>query len=134
MWMSATAPHAASAAVPTENNEKRGLSFKAAPLLLKGVKVLDIGHAIAYTVAESVQLFLSFLLLAMFLRAILSWFFQPDSPLLSFFAIVTEPFILPFRYLLAKMNLLQDSPIDFSSLIAYLVIYLISIALPTITL
>ena len=95
---------------------------------------MDIGRTIAYTVAESVQLFLSFLLFAMFLRAILSWFFEPDSPLLSFLTVVTEPFILPFRYLLIKLNLLQDSPLDFSSLIAYLAIYLISFALPTITL
>lgn len=95
---------------------------------------MDIGHMIAYTVAESVQLFLSFLMLAMFLRAILSWFYEPNAPILSFFTVVTEPFILPFRYILVKLNLLQDSPIDFSSLIAYLVIFLVSYALPTITL
>ena len=95
---------------------------------------MDFGQTIAYTVGASVQLFLSFLMLAMFLRAILSWFMDPESPVLGFFIIVTEPFILPFRFLLAKLNLLQESPIDFSSLIAYLVIMLISSALPTISL
>lgn len=95
---------------------------------------MDIGQLIAYSVAASVQLFLRFLTFALFLRAILSWFLEPDSPILRFFAVVTEPFILPFRFLLVKLNLLQDSPIDFSSLIAYLVIMLISYALPTITL
>ena len=95
---------------------------------------MDLGHMIAYTVGASVQMFLDFLLLAMFLRAILSWFFDPDAPILRFFTVVTEPFILPFRYLLVKLNFMQDSPIDFSSLVAYLVIFLISCALPTITL
>ena len=90
-------------------------------------------HIFAYTVSASVQIFLEVLLYAMFFRAILSWFLSPESPILRFLMIITEPFILPFRFILVKLNLLQDSPIDFSSLIAYLVIMLVSYALPIIT-
>ena len=95
---------------------------------------MDFWHIFAYTVSASVQIFLNVLLYAMFFRAILSWFLSPESPILGFLMIITEPFILPFRFILVKLNLLQDSPIDFSSLVAYLVIMLVSYALPTITL
>ena len=72
--------------------------------------------------------------LAMFVRVIFSLLFfgDEDSKISIFLACVTEPFIVPVRFLLAKFNLLQDSPIDWSFTIAYLVIMLLRMSLPII--
>lgn len=87
-----------------------------------------------YVLATSVQVFLSILLFLMFMRAILSWFVNPNSGIMLLLNTLTEPFVIPVRYLLAKFNILQNSPVDFSSIIAYLLIWLISMMLPTISL
>lgn len=68
----------------------------------------------------------------MLVRMILSFFADPDGKLYTFFFVVTEPFIVPVRFLLAKFNLLQDSPIDWSFTIAYFLIALVEMFLPII--
>lgn len=93
---------------------------------------MDILETCVYMLATSVQIFLSVLLFLMFLRAILSWFVSPESGILLFLNTVTEPFVAPVRYLMVKLNLLQDSPMDFSFMIAYLLIWMISLLLPPI--
>ena len=76
-----------------------------------------------------VLVFLSVLQFAMLLRAVLSWFVM-DGKLIEFLHMVTEPFIIPVRALFRKMNWLQNSPIDFSFMITYILISVITILLP----
>lgn len=52
-------------------------------------------------------------MIAMFLRAVLSWFpLRDDNPFMGFLTMVTEPFILPLRNLFYKMNWFQQTPLD----------------------
>lgn len=94
---------------------------------------MEIFKSTLYVLAVSVRIFIDFLMLAMFIRAILSWFASPDSGISRFFTAVTEPFIVPMRVLLVRMNLLQDSPMDFSFLFTYLALFLIQLFLPAIS-
>ena len=90
---------------------------------------MDFLASSLYIIALTVQLFLDVLLFLMFLRAILSWFVNPDAGIIHFLNTVTEPFILPVRFFLRKFNILQNTPMDFSFMIAYLLIWLISLML-----
>ena len=74
-------------------------------------------------------LFLSAVQTAMFVRAILSWFMIDGGKIMGFLYAITEPFIAPIRALLVKMNWLQGSPIDFSFMITFLLLSIISIFL-----
>lgn len=82
--------------------------------------------------ARTVNLLLSAVSLAMLLRMLLSFFvFDEDSRLLNFLAIVTEPFIAPVRALLIRFNIGQDSPIDWSFSLTYLLIAIAQMFLPS---
>ena len=74
-------------------------------------------------------LFLSAVQTAMFIRAILSWFMIDGGRLINFLYAITEPFIAPVRAFLVKRNWLQGSPIDFSFMITFLLLSIISIFL-----
>ena len=82
--------------------------------------------------ARTVNLLLSAVSLAMLLRMLLSFFvFDEDSRLLNFLAVVTEPFIAPVRALLVRFNIGQDSPIDWSFSLTYLLIAIAQMFLPS---
>ena len=67
---------------------------------------------------------------AMFLRAILSWFIPDENNrLVQFLIVITEPFIIPVRVLLEKLNLFQNTPIDVSFFINYLLLWVITLFL-----
>ena len=76
-----------------------------------------------------VLIFLSVVQLAMLLRAILSWFVMGGGTFTNFLYAITEPFIVPVRTLFEKMNWLQNSPIDFSFMVTYLLISLLTVFL-----
>ncbi len=76
-----------------------------------------------------VLIFLSVIQFAMLLRAILSWFVMGGGKFTNFLYAVTEPFIAPVRALFEKMNWLQNSPIDFSFMVTYLLISFLTIFL-----
>lgn len=76
-----------------------------------------------------VIVFLTFLELAMLVRAVLSWFIMDGGKFVDFLYAVTEPFIYPVRRLLEKMNWLQGTPIDFSFMITFFIISLLSMIL-----
>ena len=66
----------------------------------------------------------------MFLRAILSWFIMDGGgKLVDFLYAITEPFIAPVRAFLEKMNWLQGTPIDFSFMITFMIISIVSLLL-----
>lgn len=81
--------------------------------------------------ARTINLLLSAVSFAMLLRMLLSFFiFDEDSRLLNFLAIVTEPFIVPVRAILVRFNIGQDSPIDWSFSLTYLLIAIAQMFLP----
>ena len=72
-------------------------------------------------------------LLFMFARALLPFLgFSEDSRLLTFFFVVTEPFVIPVRFILQKLNLFQNSFIDVSFTVSFLLISMLSTLLPMI--
>lgn len=87
-----------------------------------------------YVIARTVQLLLGFLELAMFLRAILSWFITDDeNRLMVFLYAVTEPIILPIRVLCSKIQALDESPLDVPFFITMLLLTLLNGLLPALT-
>ena len=77
-------------------------------------------------IKSCVLVFLSTLQVAMLIRAVLSWFVMGDGGrFVNFIYAITEPFIAPVRAFLEKMNWLQNSPIDFSFMVTYLIIFLL---------
>ena len=69
----------------------------------------------------------------MMARALLPFFINPeDSRLYFFVTAITEPFVIPVRHLLYKFNIAQDSPIDISFMLAYILLFIIQLFLPAI--
>lgn len=85
-----------------------------------------------YVLAKLVEITLSIVSLAMILRMLLPFFTGEDNKLYIFVCFISEPFVIPFRYLLAKLNIGQSSPLDLSFMLSYLVIALIRMLLPVI--
>lgn len=81
--------------------------------------------------ARTVSLTLSVVSLAMLLRMLVSFFiYDEESRLLRLLAMITEPFIVPVRALLVRFNIGQDSPIDWSFSLTYILIALVQMFLP----
>ena len=78
-----------------------------------------------------VIIFLDIVLLAMLVRAILSWFFhgEGESPLLHLLYILTEPLIIPVRALCQRFGWFQGLPVDMSFFITTLILSLINLIL-----
>jgi YggT family protein len=90
---------------------------------------------VLYVIARVVQIVLGLLYTAMFFRAILSWFIQdPESKIMLFLAMVTEPFIIPVRVFLMRFEAIQRSPVDISFFVTFLLVATLRALLPTITL
>ena len=76
-----------------------------------------------YILAATVNGCLLILEIAMFLRAILSWFLaDEDSALMNFLHAVTEPFIYPVRKIFEKGHIAEGIPIDIPFLVTFLII------------
>jgi len=69
-----------------------------------------------YVLVRFVIIFLDIILLAMLVRAILSWFMMGDgeSPIMSFLYVITEPLIIPVRLLCDHFGWFKGTPIDIS--------------------
>ena len=75
--------------------------------------------------ANVVVLLLSAIQLAMLVRAIMSWFPMDSNKFTDFLYGITEPFIYPIRKLFVKLNWFQNSPLDVSFMVAYLLIWVL---------
>ncbi len=84
-----------------------------------------------FILVNFVLIFIDVILLAMSVRAILSWFVEGGGKFTQFLYVITEPAIMPIRKLLVKMNWLQDSPIDFSFTISFFALMIIQLVLQT---
>ena len=82
--------------------------------------------------ARTVLAALAAIELCMLLRAILSFFADPESTLLSFCYAVTEPVILPFRVMLSRFESLDSIPLDIPFLVTYVVLALVGGLLPAV--
>ena len=89
--------------------------------------------AILFIFAKCISLLLSAVSLCMLVRMILSFFpaFQ-ESRVAIFVTIVTEPFIIPVRALLYRFGIGQNSPIDWSFSLTYILIYIVQLFLPVV--
>lgn len=88
---------------------------------------------ILIVLAKTISLLISVISTAMFLRAICS--FIPalaESRFFAFLLVLTEPVIMPVRFVLYKFNIGQDLPIDISFTIAYFLLIFIEMLLPVI--
>ena len=88
------------------------------------VVILDIFARIIIILLEAVSF-------AMLIRMLLPLFGGSEESRLSLFlACITEPFIIPVRFFMVKFNILQDSPIDWSFTVTYILIALVQLFLP----
>ena len=90
-------------------------------------------HTVAILLARTVLVALGAIELCMLLRAILSFFADPESVLLSFCYAVTEPVIMPFRAMLSRFESLDSIPLDIPFLLTYVVLALVGGLLPAVT-
>ena len=69
--------------------------------------------AALYVIVQCVLIFIDVLSMAMFVRAILSWFTMGEQTRIgTFLYVVTEPVILPIRALCARFGWFQGMPLD----------------------
>jgi uncharacterized protein YggT (Ycf19 family) len=92
-------------------------------------------HTVLYVIARCVQLLLGFVEVAMFARAILSWFiYDEENRLMLFLVAVTEPFIYPIRVLCSHIKALDNMMLDIPFFITFLLISIVNGLLPVVTL
>ena len=77
----------------------------------------------------TIRLLLSAVTLAMFIRAILSFFPIEEGAVHSFLALITEPLILPVRILFDKLGFDIGIPLDIPFFVTYLILTIISMFL-----
>lgn len=83
--------------------------------------------------AKTVSILLEAVSLAMLLRAILPFFLEAEeSRIYALVFCISEPFVAPVRLIMARLNIGQDSPIDWSFFAAYFVIMILQMILPVI--
>lgn len=88
---------------------------------------------IFYILAKTVSVTLGVVSFAMLVRMILPWFVDPmNSRAYAITCLLTEPFIAPVRALMVRLNIGQDSPIDWAFSITYILIWLLRNLLPMI--
>ncbi len=90
-------------------------------------------EAVVYIFAKTIQVILSLVSFAMLVRVIIPFFTDPSHSKIYILACyISEPFILPVRYVMLKLNIGQNSPIDWSFFATYLVLWLLESFLPAI--
>lgn len=90
-------------------------------------------ETIFYISAKCVQVLLDIVSLAMMLRAIMPIFADVEES--GFYALtvaITEPFVAPVRFLFAKLNIGQDTPVDMAFFATYIILWVLGIFLPVI--
>ncbi|MBR7184985.1 MAG: YggT family protein [Clostridia bacterium] len=81
---------------------------------------------ILYVVANFVDVLLNVLYFAIFGRVLISWLpIDEDGPIASFLYLITDPIILPIRAVMERFSLFQNSPLDFSSFFAMILLMLL---------
>ena len=82
---------------------------------------------------RAVSILLDAVLIFMLLRSLLPFFgVSEESKFYAFLFAATEPFVIPVRFILYKLNLFQESFIDVAFTFAFLLISMLSAILPII--
>lgn len=73
-------------------------------------------YQLLYVITTGIRFLLDIVMIAMLLRAILSWLFidEAGNVFTSILYAVTEPFIVPIRYLCERFGWFEGLPIDMS--------------------
>ena len=88
---------------------------------------------VLFIFAKTVSLILEAVSLAMLVRMILPFFLEPEeSRIYAFTFCISEPFIAPVRLIMVKMNIGQNSPIDWSFFATYFILMILQTFLPVI--
>ncbi len=88
---------------------------------------------ILYFIAKLIAILLEAVSLAMLIQALMPLFTSVDeNRFYIFLCALTEPFIYPVRYVLNKFGLLDKSPIDWSFLLTYILLSIVTVLLPVI--
>ena len=88
---------------------------------------------ILYIIAKFISITISAVVYAMMGRAILPFFVDPEENKIYFFlTVITEPFIVPVRFIMAKLNIGQNTPIDLSFFFTYILLIVVQGFLPVI--
>lgn len=83
-----------------------------------------------YVLSTTIHLMLNMVMIAMSVRVILSWFVNTEeSKLFAITYVISEPIVVPVRFLFYKLNLFQQTPMDISFLVTYLLLWIIDGAL-----
>ena len=82
-----------------------------------------------YLIKSVVQAIFASVMIAMLIRSLMSLFMLDDNKFANVVFYITEPFIVPVRILLEKLNLFQATPIDFSFMITVLLLGIVSMFL-----
>ena len=86
-----------------------------------------------YIIAKTVSLTLDVVSFGMIARMLLPFFVDPEeSRVYAISCYLTEPFIAPVRAIMVRLNIGQDSPIDWAFSVTYLIIFLLGMFLPAI--
>ena len=80
---------------------------------------------ILYMLAQISFLILGVLNIAMLIRALTSWFPDIGGAWLDMVYMITEPVVAPIRAIFELFPVFKNSPIDFSFLVAFLVINIV---------
>lgn len=90
-------------------------------------------EVLLYILAKTVSIYLSAVYISMFLRVLLQFFVDVDkNPIYLICCYISEPFIVPFRFILEKLNIGQNSPIDVGYITASIAVCVLSFILPAI--
>ena len=90
-------------------------------------------ETIFYILAKTVQLYLSVASYAMLARVVIQFFVSvEESKLYVLLCYISEPVILPFRIVMAKLNIGQNSPVDWSFFVTSILVVLLMNLLPII--
>ena len=90
-------------------------------------------ETVLFIIAKSVQLLLLLVSLAMMIRALMPIFFDvEDSKIYLLSCFISEPLIAPVRLIMVKLNIGQNSPIDWAFFVTYIIVGIIESMLPVI--
>lgn len=83
-----------------------------------------------YLVVQCAVWFVDILLVAMMVRAIMSWFFMPgQNVFVNLLYFITEPVILPVRQLCARFGWFMGVPMDMPYFITTILLMILNVVL-----
>ena len=86
-----------------------------------------------YIFAKIISITLVVATYAMLARMLLPLVVSPDESKIYRFSVgISEPFVAPVRFLMEKFNFLCGTPVDFSLPVAYILIFIVRLILPSI--